>query len=81
MGEMFCPNCGHHLVAYRTERQSAGHRDVVLQWMICTHCRHVALEKWSWNDAPISNSNKADEKLQKQRGTRRLRIVKGLNGM
>lgn len=48
MSEMTCPNCGHHLVNYRTDRQAAGRREVELKWMICVHCRHVALDSWSF---------------------------------
>lgn len=41
-----CPNCGHGLVDYRTDRQSTGGREVILNWMICVACRHVGLKKW-----------------------------------
>jgi Zn-finger nucleic acid-binding protein len=43
-----CPNCGRHLVNYRTDRQAAGKREVNLHWKICVHCRHVALDNWSF---------------------------------
>jgi Zn-finger nucleic acid-binding protein len=49
MSEM-CPNCGRHLVNYRTDRQAAGQREVNLHWTICVHCRHVALDSWSFTD-------------------------------
>jgi Zn-finger nucleic acid-binding protein len=49
MNEM-CPNCGRHLVNYRTDRQAAGQREVNLHWTICVHCRHVALDSWSFAD-------------------------------
>lgn len=53
MAEMICPNCGHHLVGYRTERQSAGRREIDLHWMICEHCRHVGLKQWSFADGVL----------------------------
>lgn len=52
MNGMPCPNCGHHLVGYRTDRQQAGEREAVLQWSICGNCRHVALESWAFVQAP-----------------------------
>jgi len=55
MNEM-CPNCGRHLVNYRTDRQAAGRREVELHWMICVHCRHVALDSWSFADGVIPES-------------------------
>ena len=53
MSEMLCPNCGRHLVNYRTDRQAAGRREVELKWTICVHCRHVALDSWSFADGVI----------------------------
>lgn len=50
MSEMRCPNCGRHLVNYRTDRQAAGRREIELKWRLCVHCRHVALESWSFAD-------------------------------
>lgn len=41
-----CPNCGGQLVDYRTDRQSTGGREVLLNWTICTSCRHVGLRTW-----------------------------------
>lgn len=55
MSEM-CPNCGRHLVNYRTDRQAAGQREVDLHWSICVHCRHVALDSWSFADGMIPES-------------------------
>jgi C4-type Zn-finger protein len=48
---MQCPNCGRRLVSYRTDRQSVRERDVILRWAICVHCRHVALETWSFAES------------------------------
>jgi endogenous inhibitor of DNA gyrase (YacG/DUF329 family) len=45
-----CPNCGYRLVSYRTDRQAAGRREVVLKWSLCPRCRHVALESWSFGE-------------------------------
>jgi hypothetical protein len=56
MNETLCPNCQQHLIDYRVERQPAGNREVLLQWTICTHCRHVALDGWSFADGPLPNS-------------------------
>ena len=53
MSEVMCPNCGRHLVNYRTDRQLAGRREVELKWMICVNCRHVALDTWSFADGVI----------------------------
>ena len=55
MSEMLCPNCGCHLVNYRTDRQVAGRREVELKWMICAHCRHVALDSWAFAEGVIPN--------------------------
>lgn len=55
MSEMMCPNCGRHLVNYRTDRQAAGRREVELRWTICVHCRHVALESWAFADGVMPN--------------------------
>jgi hypothetical protein len=48
-----CPNCGDRLVDYRTDRQSAGTRDVLLSWIICVGCRHVGLKQWSFADTRV----------------------------
>lgn len=45
-----CPNCGHRLAAYRTDRQLSGTREAVLHWAICENCRHVGLTSWSYVD-------------------------------
>jgi hypothetical protein len=44
-----CPNCGNNLTSYKTDRQSAGEREVVLQWAMCERCSHVALRDWSFS--------------------------------
>lgn len=49
MEEMQCPNCGHGLKGHKTERQSAGDRDVILQWVMCENCSHVALRNWTFS--------------------------------
>lgn len=61
---MVCPNCGHQLVGYRTERQSGGRRDFLLEWSICTNCQHVALQQWSAADN-TSESNAAEQHLRR----------------
>jgi hypothetical protein len=43
-----CPNCGHDLVIERNVAQPAGSRSVRLCWLICSHCRHVALGEWEF---------------------------------
>lgn len=43
-----CPNCGHDLVIERNVVQAAGLRNVRLCWLICSHCRHVALGEWEF---------------------------------
>lgn len=45
-----CPNCGHQLVAYRTDRQSTARHDVVLHWACCPECRHFSLRRWKVKD-------------------------------
>lgn len=45
-----CPNCGYTLVNYRTERQMAGSREVMLCWHICSRCRHVSLQHWEFTE-------------------------------
>lgn len=45
--DMQCPNCTGKLVYFRTDHQTAGDREVVLQWSMCNRCRHVALQNWS----------------------------------
>jgi hypothetical protein len=65
MNEM-CPNCGRHLVNYRTDRQAAGQREVDLHWTICVHCRHVALESWSFADGVMPDSYARGRHYQRQ---------------
>jgi hypothetical protein len=48
-----CPNCDHYLSDYRRERQSTAQREIVLYWLICTKCRHVALHDWSFVDEAV----------------------------
>jgi hypothetical protein len=43
-----CPNCGHRLEDFRIDRQATGKRDIVLLWMTCKWCRHIALKSWSY---------------------------------
>ena len=43
-----CPNCGHLLTKFRTDRRTTRHRAVELEWLICPRCRHVALKSWSF---------------------------------
>lgn len=43
-----CPNCRYPLVTLRQEVQQAGQREVVLHWLICPDCRHVALYRWGF---------------------------------
>lgn len=62
MPEMYCPNCGHHLVGYRTERQRSGNREVDLEWTICTHCRHVGLQSWQFANGVLPNGNRHDDR-------------------
>lgn len=57
MTEMKCPNCGQHLVGHRNDRQTAGDRQVLLHWMICTSCRHVALRDWTFADSASNPSS------------------------
>ena len=45
-----CPNCGASMVVLRRDRQSVGHRDIVLEWVICVDCRHVRLDHWTFVD-------------------------------
>jgi endogenous inhibitor of DNA gyrase (YacG/DUF329 family) len=47
-----CPNCGHKLVRYRTDRQRVSQGEVTMQWDMCTHCRHIALERWTFGEPP-----------------------------
>jgi C4-type Zn-finger protein len=48
MGSASCPNCGHNLVILREEHQPAGTQRVWLRWLMCSSCRHVALEDWGF---------------------------------
>lgn len=45
-----CPNCGNRLTPLREERQRAGRREIVLRWLLCARCRHVALDDWRFAD-------------------------------
>jgi hypothetical protein len=62
-----CPNCGHTLTKFRTDRRSMGQRQVELEWVICMHCRHVALRSWSFVEpgtaerVPAYRGNSGDE--------------------
>ena len=61
MGTAGCPNCGHRLVMLREEQQEAGTRHIWLRWLICSRCRHVALENWSFIDPPRSDTSSEKE--------------------
>jgi Zn-finger nucleic acid-binding protein len=65
MNEM-CPNCGRHLVNYRTDRQAAGQREVNLHWTICVHCRHVALDSWSFADGMMPDYHQQSATYRRQ---------------
>lgn len=47
---MACANCGQELVQLRVDVQQARHREVVLTWLLCPSCHHVALADWSWRE-------------------------------
>lgn len=72
MSETTCPNCGRVLVNYRTDRQSAGRREVELKWTICAHCRHVALDSWAFADGVIPKEllEDGDGRTEKARSRR-----------
>jgi len=48
-----CPNCGGAFRAQPAVRQRAGSRTVVLRWLLCTRCGHVALSDWRFLDSNI----------------------------
>lgn len=50
MSAVGCPNCGQRLGMLREEYQQVSARRVRLCWLICVHCRHVALKDWSYVD-------------------------------
>lgn len=54
-----CPNCGETLESFRTDRQAAGEREVILYWMICPACRHVALDHWELDKEAVSGGDRA----------------------
>jgi hypothetical protein len=54
MGQERCPNCGQRMEILREDHQQAGVREVRLRWLICSHCRHVALKEWSFLDDTAS---------------------------
>lgn len=64
--EMECPNCGHQLVPYRRQRQPAGVREVILEWMICRDCRHVALSRWDFAEAEQDEKTSTDGEDQRE---------------
>ncbi|HEX6507695.1 MAG TPA: hypothetical protein VF221_08705 [Chloroflexota bacterium] len=59
---MVCPNCGNELATHRRDTQNAGRRVVLLHWVICASCRHVALEGWTFVEpaAASSSSERSD---------------------
>lgn len=57
-----CPNCGHSLVVYRTDRQIVGRREAVLTWTICRDCRHVALHAWTFADEVAAAPRRSSER-------------------
>jgi len=65
MAEAVCPNCGHPFVEFWIERQAAGRREVVLEWAMCTHCRHVGLRQWNFADGPLPNPKTSEQQPQK----------------
>lgn len=64
--DMLCPNCGHELVPYRTVQQKAHTRDVHLEWSICSRCRHVALNDWSFQE-PLKAAAGTERKVQRKK--------------
>lgn len=75
MDEMTCPNCGHHLTAYQRDQQTAGAREVWLEWNICRECRHVALRNWSFAEEPQSVVSEARTAREPRRWRRRTRLL------
>lgn len=45
-----CPRCGGTLHPLTAQRQQAGRRAVILEWLICERCRYVALGFWQFVD-------------------------------
>lgn len=62
-----CPNCGHGLVILREEHQQAGTRHIWLRWLICSACRHVALEDWAFMDEDALDTGVGQEAEQRGR--------------
>jgi hypothetical protein len=60
MAEAICPNCGHHLVDLRVDRQPVGQGSVVLQWAKCERCGHVGLKRWHFSDGILPNPRVPD---------------------
>ena len=56
----YCPNCDGRLTHFRTDRQIAGSREVIMHWSICIRCRHVALDNWHFNDVASAASRSGD---------------------
>ena len=78
--ELVCPNCGNRLVSHRTDRQTVGQREVVLQWNICQRCRHVALREWSFEDGARPDTRPADEPSQSRNRAAYLRPMRLSSG-
>jgi hypothetical protein len=55
---MACANCGQQLVHFRVDVHRARHREVVLTWLLCPSCRHVALANWEWRASPGQETTK-----------------------
>lgn len=59
---MACANRGQQLVHLRVDVQHARQREVVLTWLLCPSCGHVALADWTWRDcsAPGQSTSNMD---------------------
>ncbi len=64
MTASLCPNCGGSMVMLCRNREPAGQREVLLEWVICVACRHVRLDHWSFSDE-IDVDDESDDRRQR----------------
>lgn len=70
MGSARCPNCGYGLVILREEHQPAGTQRIWLRWLLCSSCRHVALDDWGFitESEPVLQDSTNRRSEDKNRG-------------
>lgn len=59
-----CPNCGHTLVVYRTDRSWTVKHQLEAQWFTCPLCGHMSIQHWSVVDTVGTPFPEEDRSLE-----------------